>query len=532
MALNFCTARLKTKISTSAVSSEGHEVTNLLSTLPGLQSRGFLTEGFCKPPVSIHLKFLCHVDINHIILWVEVGCQKSNGVELLAVKGNDVYGDKYEEGYSQDSAVSVRIGSCKINSESGVLFQNYNCWATPKAPENFLKRFFTSSASYVLRNCSDLEIKIFSTANSSVPSLKRVEVWGRPGRYCPGDLKHDLYSWWNQPSGSPENVPKSEPHEEVENSTIHSSTPSTSDDVSELVPEEFLDPITLNVMAIPMTLPCGKTVDLSTLEKFELAEAKWGRGPSDPFTGVPFSQSLVPIPDTALKSRIDRFLCENGHLPQFKCVPRTVGRKKPELNQFPTVRSMNVQKSVCGETSGGASSSGSQKNSLMGRSVGSSVQGAIPHKCHPETSGLRDSDGGITPEYSVGGKTQLQRGLKRKRTMNEASSSILGKGIAGSIMTSHEDAIENSLDCALQSVLTGLPSFIKTNPKSLGETYQITAKCERSSCLSKDCLFSLPCRHLLCRICLVEKSSKNMREQYCEVCHNHYDSSEVVRFHS
>ena len=35
-------------------------------------------------------------------------------------------------------------------------------------------------------------------------------------------------------------------------------------------------------------------------------EARWGREMSDPFTGIPFTNTRKPVPNQSLKSRIDR----------------------------------------------------------------------------------------------------------------------------------------------------------------------------------------------------------------------------------
>lgn len=78
------------------------------------------------------------------------------------------------------------------------------------------------------------------------------------------------------------------------------------------IPEDFLDPITQEVMLLPMLLPSGMSVDNSTLEEHQKREATWGRAPNDPFTGVPFTSSSQPLPNPQLKARIDQFLLQRG----------------------------------------------------------------------------------------------------------------------------------------------------------------------------------------------------------------------------
>lgn len=91
------------------------------------------------------------------------------------------------------------------------------------------------------------------------------------------------------------------------------------------MPDEFLDGLTYEVMALPVRLPSGNVVDQGTLERFSRQEASWGRPASDPFTGRPFNADRKPVYDTALKARIDGFLTLHGHRRCLQGVARTVG---------------------------------------------------------------------------------------------------------------------------------------------------------------------------------------------------------------
>ncbi|KAL5250432.1 hypothetical protein ACHWQZ_G016231 [Mnemiopsis leidyi] len=87
-------------------------------------------------------------------------------------------------------------------------------------------------------------------------------------------------------------------------------------------PEEFLDAITRHVMFCPVILPSGNIVDLSTVEKHTVAESKWGRESSDPFTGIPFTADCRPVHHTTLKDRIDRWREECGGALDSLSTPR------------------------------------------------------------------------------------------------------------------------------------------------------------------------------------------------------------------
>ena len=52
-----------------------------------------------------------------------------------------------------------------------------------------------------------------------------------------------------------------------------------------MIPDEFLDEITCELLVLPMLLPSGHCVDRSTLGKLAASDASFGRPPLDPFTG-------------------------------------------------------------------------------------------------------------------------------------------------------------------------------------------------------------------------------------------------------
>eukprot|EP00116_Pleurobrachia_bachei_P005758 sb/3466020/ len=78
------------------------------------------------------------------------------------------------------------------------------------------------------------------------------------------------------------------------------------------IPEEFLDGITQSVMERPVILPSGNVIDQSSLERHEEEERKWGRPPSDPFTGLPFTDTRSPVHHTSLEYRITTWRRERG----------------------------------------------------------------------------------------------------------------------------------------------------------------------------------------------------------------------------
>ncbi|CAF1664348.1 unnamed protein product, partial [Didymodactylos carnosus] len=68
------------------------------------------------------------------------------------------------------------------------------------------------------------------------------------------------------------------------------------------VPREFIDPLTCNLMTVPVILPSGIIIDRSTLEKCINEDRLWARTPKDPFTQKPFTSVTQPVVAQQLKT--------------------------------------------------------------------------------------------------------------------------------------------------------------------------------------------------------------------------------------
>lgn len=95
------------------------------------------------------------------------------------------------------------------------------------------------------------------------------------------------------------------------------------------IPPEFIDPITCEIMTLPVILPSGVVVDRTTLDRhlaeqvflattketlfyhFSLQERK-GRRPNDPYTSQAFTASLRPRAHVTLKERLDLYWLHNS----------------------------------------------------------------------------------------------------------------------------------------------------------------------------------------------------------------------------
>ena len=178
-----------------------------------------------------------------------------------------------------------------------------------------------------------LKLLIRSTERGCPPVIKKIEIWGYPSKSYTKEKKNDIWNMWN---GIEDGV-----HIELKAKAPIPKAPNQkkiSLDADIIIPEEFLDTITYEIMSIPMVLPSGKIVDKTTLEKHNRLEECWGRSPTDPFTFVPFTTSRRPVLNAHLKSQIDRFLLANSDKPVFQTIPRTVGsiKRTRNMDEFST----------------------------------------------------------------------------------------------------------------------------------------------------------------------------------------------------
>lgn len=164
-----------------------------------------------------------------------------------------------------------------------------------------------------------LRLRILKTHNSSVPALARLEAWGYVSHSSKPELARKvLFKWYDM------NKPKVNHESRNEIVTDQSIAQETVPDSDE-IPEEFLDQLTFEVMALPVRLPSGNVIDETTLERFKREQASLGRSPCDPFTWKTFTADHKPLYDVSLKARIDHYLLSHSHCENLQNIPRTTG---------------------------------------------------------------------------------------------------------------------------------------------------------------------------------------------------------------
>ncbi|RWS06837.1 RING finger protein 37-like protein [Dinothrombium tinctorium] len=309
MAINFVTSKLGTKISSNQVFADGYELQNLL--LENLNP-GCRVEYFVKPPIDIVFTFMCPIDIRFIVCELKVGEQKTNAFQVFVSK------DEKEQKFTHQCSFIETNKDCACLTNTKY-FQNH-----------LMKKFVTQlpkfssidncETIYVSRNhqpcfmnVKRLQLRLLKAQNSSVCCLKSVKIFGQPNHSVAKDKRiiEALTVYCKAKSEESRNEREAKGQKRPFEPDVEKGAANA--EIEDLnIPEEFIDPITNEIMTIPMLLPSGKTLDKATLDKYLKNEAIWGRLPNDPFTNKAFTKDCEPILNNALKLRIDLFLSKNN----------------------------------------------------------------------------------------------------------------------------------------------------------------------------------------------------------------------------
>ncbi|XP_007896205.2 RING finger protein 37 [Callorhinchus milii] len=517
MTLNLCLPHFRPRIHCNKVCADGYEVSNLISADPQQRARGFRSEYFIKPPLDITVSFPFSSDICRVEVDVSAGSQSSIALSIFTCSScgwSDVKGNKDGSSHPPVPAFSDKdtftlVGKVVLKNHRRVLFRHRAF--KPRAPftkvqpvvadDSVLIQDLWSKGPWSLGGVRHFRICIAFVSGGHLPCLKRLSVWGQPARSCPLVVIESLFQvhrrLCQETADRAESVFGAE--DTCSTATGNGLGPSTSaaPAVTEDIPEEFLDPITSDIMALPVLLPCGKAVDQSTLEKYLRGEATWGRGPNDPFTGVPFSRHSKPAPHPVLKARLDSFLLRTA-------VP---GR------------------TVVGRTRAGIIPSSSVKREREPVDAAAMVPSSTPQTISLSAGG--DSDTACAAK-------RFKAEVKHLPGVGEEPGAI-----------SHEQRLSQSLDSALASALSTFPSFTDRQRPPIAGSSNTGCAAELDSSSSDDVciaccrafsaycsylvIYRLPCGHLICRPCLSERQKTAALS--CLKCNQPVNTSDVTRVH-
>uniref|UniRef100_A0A8C8RQZ6 U-box domain containing 5 n=1 Tax=Pelusios castaneus TaxID=367368 RepID=A0A8C8RQZ6_9SAUR len=535
MVINVCLPQFKPRIHCNKISADGYEVENLISEDLAKRNRGFRSEYFIKPPVHVTLSFPFNIEICRINVDISSGgYQNFTGLDIYtSTSSNKTSWNSTVSQFSglasqpvSDKDVFTLVGKAVLKNQSKVTFSHRGF--KPRPPFHQIDAvFYPGSASQdlwnkgpaTLSNVSHLKICISHVAGGGLPCIKRLEVWGQPAKSCSQEVVENVFQVASECLAQGLGVQSTGFTLPMESECVPLSSNEQQSlqklvDVVQDIPEEFLDPITLEIMPFPMLLPSGKVIDQSTLEKCNRSEASWGRVPSDPFTGVAFSQHSQPLPHPSLKARIDHFLLQHS-------IPDTRLLGRAQVSGMLTPSSITM--------------------SSLKRKVA----------CMEPSS---DNSTHMEPSYSAATNflaTSTSESSAKK--MKTESDSHLAQMDCSTGPVSHEQKLSESLDIALTSALSSRPSFtarlIKDQQQPHGEgasssswgantlaehnssPIQGCASCNRtfSSYFKTEPVYQLPCGHLLCRPCLAEKQKS--LSILCMNCKRSVSAHDVLRVH-
>uniref|UniRef100_A0A1A7WZ25 U-box domain containing 5 n=1 Tax=Iconisemion striatum TaxID=60296 RepID=A0A1A7WZ25_9TELE len=594
MVVNLCQPHFHTTAHCNKLCADGYDVSNLVSADPALRKQGFKLEYFVRPPLQVTLKFgfpvdLCRVDVE---LWpwgMDRGqaCKRleisTSSDPLLPPGSRQDEDEKSKQGQSRSQQSNGHrwnhqarhwdedetqqrhcvfrnqsntesnnfesefklVARCELREEIKVSFRHSNF--RPRAPflsppppqqENCREEQLWSRGLSSLSSVTQLRVTVPFGGSASSLGLKALALWGQPARGCPTEEVERI-------KRIHEAAERRVMQPAVFAPSFRRTTQTLQTPLRVSIPEEFLDPITQEVMVLPMLLPSGVSVDNTTLEEYQKREASWGRLPNDPFTGVSFSPSSQPLPNPLLKSRIDRFLLQKGMVGKDGMLGGKDQGQNPQTSRLIT---SNIQEQ-------------SQNRNCVQSDAGNRTS---EQKSHPDDSRHVFN----TKHLSTDNKSDLDKQNKRclseiykeSTEVAETESKNTKKSKhsdSGPSCSSHEQLLSASLDKALTSALQGRPSFTSNLPQQQAATSGFTEPCQSSGCKStsageKSCagcscslsaysassspIYRLICGHLLCRACLQretkqQNSSAASCHVLCSTCRSLTPRCDITRVH-
>ena len=352
---NFCLKPFIRSASANLINQDGYGIENLFSLDPAENKRGFQMERFMRPPVSVNINFIIPICITHIVICLGLKDNDKCKLEVLVPKYDTTLFDK-------TSPSQIFCGSFVLTATQSPIMLNYsgshkerqqlafhfpNKVVGSQIYDKLLSQQITSqplNSINKLTTASGITLSFTQYISPRAFAIKFLEVWGIPSKNCTRQdmmcfqrTKHVLLdllakqslssaisstSFYNASSCFDETIKsncvdinsmnvtytqRSKGTNDVDIvNTVEPSPRSSVSSTKSLILSEFLDELTYDVMIIPMLLPSGHYVDQSTIDKCKETDLLYARLPSDPFTGVQFTESYKPQFCAHLKAEIDK----------------------------------------------------------------------------------------------------------------------------------------------------------------------------------------------------------------------------------
>ena len=348
MLVNVCNKLFGCSISSASVHADGYQPNNLCSNEGRARQNGFRVEHFVTPPVMLEVHLPQRVSVSNVLVKMDLKPSETACLELLLPSAA---GTVSCSSASRDPAQWRPCCSCITQGQVGANFRSKPLCAAMKKIEMPLKctqsRFSDNSSiehafkvaevgSPILACTDAVAVRVKYMKTHRPVHINLIEVWAFFEKSPPPWLvaltaKVTAEGNSEEPSSSARNKASAAAPSEIE-SRSNSVCKALEMVKKPTVSEKFLDALTQEVMVLPMLLPSGQHVDRSTIDRHNAEELKWGRPPSDPFTGVPYTNTQEPVFDYKLKIELDHCLVQ---LPQGR---QTVGSAASIQARLPSKR--------------------------------------------------------------------------------------------------------------------------------------------------------------------------------------------------
>ncbi|XP_018019277.1 RING finger protein 37-like [Hyalella azteca] len=534
--MNFCLSQMQTRLHCESPSADEYNLENLIHNQASIRSKGFLTEGFVRPPVNIDFIFKVPVDVFHIFFDTKVFYKQCCAFAV------------FMNCHPRDEASFVKVGWYNTNNEECIHLTSAHCDKWHQYPAG-RKRWRLSQTVSVfegrlrspdrrdLKNVRCLRIRLLRNVSTGGSGLRNVEVWGQVGDLASLAEKQALLNCWqvhlkSQLPNELKLAPSSDLLQHSTSSSISNGPFTTKNIDDDDIPEEFLDPITCEVMVTPMLLPSGHSVDISTLDKFNAAEMCYNRPPSNPFTGIAYTSDRKPIPNVGLKTRIDRFMTLHHCSSAGGCISLT---KKSTATSGSARNNFSVA-SASGDTE-------QATNAGLVTLTGQKRQRSFESEDGPSLKSLSSTKRACSSVLSTPANTNSNNGGHQglPRLVSRPSSCVTVKKY---LSTTSESYVSNPCN-SNRGVVPITRGLLNVKPAKLirGDGLKpeftdfsserlLQGSDECAKCLSRGHqLYILsPCEHLMCRSCLT--GTEAGRDVICSQCETAVPKSQISKYYS
>ncbi|KAJ2743769.1 RING finger protein 37 [Coemansia sp. BCRC 34301] len=283
---DYADTRLGITIDSTSPSTDNYEASNLIAK--HTSALGFMASAFVKPPVDLEFRLPHTITLACILVDPRMRQSSAKSISIYVMNSWHKW---------------MLIGRMTWDNEQNMPCALHNSDLTPQVVSQTAGRqasnFLGAGGPRVIWQAigppprsllavSGIRVRISAMHQAHALGFSRIEIWAQPSQRLPTEQRAQAWmdirrqTQWQRVASPDENGLQIEVGD---------------DDDDEKCPQEFVDPITLNVMQDPVILPSNLRCDRSTIVRH------LGRSKTDPFTGLALDIDSVK-PDLLLQQRI------------------------------------------------------------------------------------------------------------------------------------------------------------------------------------------------------------------------------------